>query len=89
LNGSKATLQALINVKLELVHPLKIEHNASATAVNLKTIVVLSPGGESRSFNGAHRLIPKLHERQGSVINLDWRHGAAFRQGTFGDKGFQ
>src|SRR6185295_18786289 len=55
LDGSKATLQTFIEVKLELVHSLKIEHNASVTAVNLKLVVILSPGSEPGCFDRAHR----------------------------------
>ena len=89
LNGSEATRSSFIDIELELIHSLKIEQNASSTAINLKTIIILSPGGESGGFDVADRSVLKSYERQRGVIHLNWRHSTALGQGPLGDKGFQ
>src|SRR5690606_12388802 len=80
-------LPLLDKVELQLVEPFQIEAQAALLAVDLKQLVVLAPGRQPRSFQGANRPVFELDSRDKSVVHVNLTRAAAVGQRALIDKG--
>ena len=56
-------------VKLQFIHPLKVEGEAAIAAVDLEAVAILAAGGEAGGLEGADRAVGKPHVHQGCVFH--------------------
>ena len=73
-------------VELQLVHPLLVERQRAAAAVELDPQRVLPPGREPRRFERRHRAAGEATEEQGGVVDVDGPPLLAARRGEPGGR---
>src|ERR1051325_7805106 len=70
-NVREATERARVQAELEVVHSLKVPHEAALGAVDFEAVVVLAARSEARPLVVADGTIREFHERLRRVVDVD------------------
>src|SRR5258708_2950940 len=86
----KPAVRSFLNIQLQFIHALEVEHQAAPAAINLEPVMILAAGGKACPFYCSDGSVLKLDERERGIVYLDRGHYlAAPLDRTLGDESLQ